>query len=134
MPRLVDVPDRHGGHFLRDDLLLSFFKYIRAATPSLSEYGKSCARIQEPNTLERRNLLCQRGEQFDGNEKEVFHKVMESIETRRSAKPLTTSSGKLFFRQEIVVNGKTYTCQKLRQYAESKGHIVLITATTGISA
>lgn len=63
----------------------------------------------------------------------MFHRVIETLDSRTSDNSSTTSCGKLFVFQGRVVSGDKYSSQLLEQFSDSKGHIVLITGTTSIA-
>lgn len=95
MRRLAEISDHHGGRLLCDHLLLSSFRDTIGSTRS--EYSRAQSGIQEMITSEQRDLLLQRVEEVNADQKAVFDGVMETLHTQRSDNSTTTLNEKILF-------------------------------------
>lgn len=87
--------------------------------------------MENMETLERINELQPRVMSLNSYQKAIFDEINHLLNSRR-VEHATRSNGKLFFLQQTPVTRNTFTLQMLQKYAESEGHIVLITAVTNI--
>ena len=135
--RVLEISDRHGGRLLRDH------HYFRQAAQEIglacrSEIHREIRRLTDRNRSSSRSSenLRERYMSLKPGQKEVFDTIYRAVHQRAvlSEDERRQRDGQEFFIQGHAGTGKTYLLSLLRDRVEKDGHLVKMTATTGIAA